>query len=110
MIEELNKIGDINSVGDLLDFKLSIKTIILLIIVWSMFAIAFVIFIFGGINNTIDYANNVIEATKRSIIINKDKKTNTKKEHTRNESIRNESIRNESIRNEDIINENKYED
>jgi hypothetical protein len=100
MIEELNKIGDINSIGDLFDFKLSIKTIILLLIVWGMFAFAFVIFIFGGVNNTIDYATNVIEATKQYIVINKDKKTNTKNEHTKNEGIRSESIRNE----------NKYED
>ena len=72
MIEELSKIGDINSIGDFLDFKLSIKTIIMLMILYCIGAAVVVVFMFGGINNTIDYVTNIIESTKKSIVITKD--------------------------------------
>jgi hypothetical protein len=101
MIEELYKIGDINSIGDLFDFKLSIKTIILLFIIWGMFVFVFVVFMLGGINNTIDYATNIIESTKQSIIINKNKKINSKNETIKNETIKNETIKNETTNNEE---------
>jgi len=78
MLEEINKIGDINNVNDFFDFKISIKTMILVAMLWGICAAIFVVFIFGGINNTIDYATTVIDSTKKSIIINKDKKTNVK--------------------------------
>ena len=71
MINEMNKIGEINSVNDIFDFKLSIKTIILLIIAWCVFVTIFVIFMFGGVNNTIDYMMGLMETTKRKIILNK---------------------------------------
>lgn len=72
MIEELSKIGDINSVSDFFEFKLSIKTIIMLLILWCIGASIVIVFMFGGINNTIDYATNIIESTKKSIVITKD--------------------------------------
>jgi hypothetical protein len=74
MIEEISKIGDINSVGDLFDFKLSIKTIIIIAILWGIGSMIVIVFMFGGVNNTIDYATTIIESTKKSIIINKDNK------------------------------------
>jgi hypothetical protein len=74
MLEEINKIGEIDSVGDILDFKLSIKTLIILAMLGGIGATIFVVLLFGGVNNTIDYANGIIEATKKSIVINKDKK------------------------------------
>ena len=46
MIEEFNQIGNINSVNDFLDFKLSIKTIVLL-----CFLGGFAFIIFKDINN-----------------------------------------------------------
>ena len=55
MIEELNQIGNINSVNDFLDFKLSIKTIVLLVFLGGSAFIIFIIMIFGGVNNTVDY-------------------------------------------------------
>ena len=72
MIEELSKIGDINSVSDFFEFKISIKTIIMLLILWGIGASIVIVFMFGGINNTIDYATNIIESTKKSIVITKD--------------------------------------
>jgi flagellar basal body-associated protein FliL len=90
MLDEINKIGEINSINDLFDFKLSIKTIIMLAIAWSICAGIFVIFMFGGINNTIEYATNVLESTKKSIIINRDKtSTNSTNNSTNNNSANN---------------------
>ena len=74
MIDEISRIGEINSVNDFFDFKLSIKTIILLAIAWSVFTTIFVIFMFGGVNNTIDYMMSLMETTKRKIILNKGNK------------------------------------
>ena len=74
MIDEFNKIGEINSVNDFFDFKLSIKTIIVLVIAWGFFATIFVVFMLGGVNNTIDYMMNLIETTKKKIILNKGNK------------------------------------
>ena len=71
MIDEMSKIGEINSVNDFFDFKLSIKTIILLLIAWCVFVTIFVIFMFGGVNNTIDYMMGLMETTKKKIILNK---------------------------------------
>jgi hypothetical protein len=86
MLDEINKIGEINSINDLFDFKLSIKTIIMLAIAWSICAGIFVIFMFGGINNTIEYATNVLESTKKSIIINKDKTSTNSTNNSANNS------------------------
>ena len=73
MINDIKKLGDADSIGDLLDFKLSIKTLIILAILWGLGATIVIVLLFGGVNNTIDYAINTIETTKKSILINKDK-------------------------------------
>ena len=78
MIEELSKIGDIDSANDFFEFKISIKTIIILIMLWGIIASIIVVIMFGGINNTIDYVTNIIESTKKSIVIHKDKLSNVK--------------------------------
>lgn len=70
-MDEISKIGEINSVNDFFDFKLSIKTIILLVIAWSFCALVLIVFMLGGVNNTIDYATGIIESAKKKIIINK---------------------------------------
>ena len=90
MLDEINKIGEINSVNDLFDFKLSIKTIIMLAIAWGICAGIFVIFMFGGINNTIEYATNIIESTKKSIIINKDKTSTNSTNNSSNHGKKND--------------------
>ena len=77
MIDEISKIGEINSVNDLFDFKLSIKTIILLFCAWCFFATVFVIFMLGGVNNTIDYATSILDQTKQKVILNKTQKTSS---------------------------------
>ena len=75
MIDEISKIGEINSVNDLFDFKLSIKTIILLFCAWCFFATIFVVFMLGGVNNTIDYITTIMDETRQKIILTKNKKT-----------------------------------
>ena len=85
MIDEISKIGEINSVNDFFEFKLSIKTLILLFFAWSFFASIFVVFMLGGVNNTIDYFTNMMNTTKEQIILTKTKKNN------RNEKQENDS-------------------
>ena len=75
MIDEINKIGEINSVNDLFDFKLSIKTIIILFCVWICFITIVAVFMLGGINNTIDYITTIMDETRQKIILTKNKKT-----------------------------------
>ena len=71
MIQEFNQIGNINSVNDILDFKLSIKTIVLLCFLGGFAFIIFVIMLFGGVNNTVDYLSSIIETTKGAVNKNK---------------------------------------
>jgi len=77
MIDEISKIGEINSVNDLFDFKLSIKTIILLFCAWCFFATIFVVFMLGGVNNTIDYITTIMDHIKQKVILTKTKKTSS---------------------------------
>ena len=76
-MDEISKIGDINSVNDFLDFKLSIKTIIFMVMLWAgLCGIIFVI-IMGGVNNTIAYLTAMLDSTKNTIIkIKTDGKSN----------------------------------
>jgi hypothetical protein len=84
MIEEIHKIGEINSVNDLFEFKLTIKTIILLMFLGGVCFVIFVIFMLGGVNNTIDYLTTIIDSSKNAIAERKKKKndsdTNKKEE------------------------------
>lgn len=80
MIDEINKIGEINSVNDFFDFKLSIKTMIILFIIWCFFVVIFTIFLFGGVDNTVEYMLRLMEITKKKIILNKDTKTEKNKD------------------------------
>jgi hypothetical protein len=70
-MDNINKIGQINSVNDLFDFKLSIKTLVILFIIWFIVALCVIILMFGGVNNTIDYFNKMIDETKSKLITNK---------------------------------------
>jgi len=71
MFDELNQIGNINSINDFLDFKFSVKTIIILLFLGGSAFLIFIIFLFGGVNNTVDYLSIIIESTKNSINKNK---------------------------------------
>ena len=73
-MDELNKIGDINNVGDILDFKLSIKTIAIMGFFWGCFCIFAIIILFGGVDNTIKYFTGLLSSAKKSIIDNKNKR------------------------------------
>ena len=92
MIDEVNKFGEINSVNDFFDFKLSIKTIILLVIIWSFGVSVVAVFMLGGINNTIDYITMIADETKQKIIEKKNANTKSNtKNNTKNNSKKNTS-------------------
>ena len=67
-MSELNKIGNIDSVNDFFDFKLSIKTIIYIIIAWVFICSAVFVYIMGGVNNSLTYLNLMMSKSKDTII------------------------------------------
>ena len=94
MIDELNQFGNINSINDFFDFKFSIKTIVILTFLASCAFLVFIIVLFGGVNNTVDYLSTIIETTKSSINKNKNisnlkfkqnKSSNKESEHKEND-------------------------
>jgi len=74
----IDKLDEINSVNDFFEFKLSIKTIILLFFAWCVVVTIIAVFMLGGVNNTIDYITTMMNETKQKIILNKTKKTSDK--------------------------------
>ena len=96
MLDEINKIGEISSIEDVFEFKFSIKSMILIALLGGFCFLIFLVMVFGGIENTIEYIFNMIETTKTHLKKNKnlskipiDKISptyhkNTKKEYTRN--------------------------
>ena len=75
-MDEISRLGDINSVNDLFDFKLSIKTIVFLAFAWGAVCLIFIVFMFGGINNTVSYVINIIESVKSTVLDTRNKKFN----------------------------------
>jgi hypothetical protein len=67
-MDEISKIGDVNSVNDILDFKLSVKTILILLFLWICICIVGFVIFMGGINNAIAYLTNIMNSTKKTII------------------------------------------
>jgi predicted PurR-regulated permease PerM len=67
-MDEISKIGDVNSVNDILEFKLSVKTILILLFLWIVICIVGFIIFMGGINNAIAYLTNIMNSTKKTII------------------------------------------
>ena len=70
-MEEVGKIGEIQSVNDFFDFKLSIKTIMIIAFLWGTGCMIFVIVMFGGISNTMDYLTSLMDSLKTTIVKNK---------------------------------------
>jgi hypothetical protein len=66
-MEEISKIGEINSINDLLNFKLSVKTIIGAAIIWGGICLVAFVFFMGGVNNAILYVTNLLDSTKKTI-------------------------------------------
>ena len=85
-MDELNKLGDIHNVGDVLDFKLSIKTIAIIIFLWCGFCIIVVIILFGGIDNATKYFTVLLSSAKKSIIDNKKNRDTIKHRKGKNTS------------------------
>ena len=67
-MDEISKIGDVNSVNDILEFKLSVKTILILLFLWIVICIVGFVIFMGGINNAIAYLTNIMNSTKKTII------------------------------------------
>lgn len=63
-MDEINKIGDINSINNFFDFKISIKTIVFLVFLWGFACLVIIVFLLGGVNNTVDYMIALIETMK----------------------------------------------
>jgi hypothetical protein len=78
-MEEITKLGDINSINDLFEYKISIKTICVLVFIWGFVCLIVVIIMFGGVQNTITYMGTIIESVRTTLIEIKNKNTgNTK--------------------------------
>ena len=78
MMDEISKLGEINSVNDLFDFKVSVKTIILLFFAWCFVVSVIAVIMLGGVNNTIDYITVIMNETKQKVIFNKGKNSSGK--------------------------------
>lgn len=74
-MEEISKLGDINTVNDFFEYKLSIKTILIIIFVWGAIFLIIVIIAFGGINNAANYLISVVESIKTTLVEIKNKNT-----------------------------------
>ena len=72
-MDELGKLSDINSVGDLLDFKLSLKTIAIIAFLWCAACALIIVIMLGGVSNTMDYVTNLLDTAKKTIITQKGK-------------------------------------
>jgi hypothetical protein len=81
-MDEISRIGDINSVNNFLDFKLSIKTIIFLVFGWGFACLVIIVFMLGGINNTVDYVANILDTIKTTVIDTKNRNTTAHIEKT----------------------------
>lgn len=57
-MEDLSKIHNVN---DFLDFKLSIKTIVIIIGVWITICGIIMVIALGGINNAVEYITNMVD-------------------------------------------------
>jgi hypothetical protein len=60
-MEEISKAGNIHNVNDFLDFKLSIKTIIIIFCVWLVICAIVIIYMVGGISNAVEYITNIVD-------------------------------------------------
>ncbi len=69
----MNKLGDINSVNDLFDFKISIKTILFLAVAWGAVCLVVLVFMFGGVNNTVKYVLTLLETLKSTVLKSRNK-------------------------------------
>lgn len=71
MLDEINKIGEINSIEDVFEFKFSVKSLVLIAMLVGFCFLIFLVMIFGGIENTTEYVFNLIETTKTHLKKNK---------------------------------------
>ena len=74
-MDEISKLGDINTVNDFFEYKLSIKTILIIIFIWGVICFIIVIIAFGGVNNAINYMFSTLNSVKTTLVEIKNKNT-----------------------------------
>lgn len=84
-MDELAKIGNIQTLGDILDFKLSIKTISILAGLWGFSCMIIILVLFGGVDNTIKYFTELFFSLKKTIVDNKINKNNKNDKNDKND-------------------------
>jgi hypothetical protein len=99
-MDEISKLGDINSVNDLFDFKLSIKTILFLAFAWGAVCFVVIVFMLGGVNNTVDYVISLIESVKTTVLEARNKNINKGTDKPMKESPPNDKPPNDKKNNE----------
>jgi len=93
-MDEINKIGQISSVNDIFDFKLSIKTIIIIVGAWVFGCLIIVIIMCGGVQNTFQYGMNILGNLKSIIVDIKNKNTMKITEKNREKIIEKNTAKN----------------
>ena len=94
-MDEINKIGNINTVNDFFDFKISIKIIILVLFLWFLACLVIIVLYFGGINNTVAYLLTITENIKGAI---KKRNEATKEKAPGADAKRPDTIKNDTIK------------
>jgi hypothetical protein len=97
-MEEMNKLGDINSVNDLFDFKISIKTILFLAVAWGAVCLVVLVFMFGGVNNTVKYVLTLLETLKSTVLKSRNKVVVADKPS--NDKVTNDKPSNDKVNND----------
>ena len=59
-MNEIAKISEISSLNDFLDYKFSVKTLLIIGIIGAFFGSIFVVVIMGGVKNTQDYIKKTL--------------------------------------------------
>jgi hypothetical protein len=72
-MDEIGKIGEINSINDLLDFKLSLKTIAVVGFLGGSFWLVVIVFMLGGVSNTMEIISSFFDAAKNTVTNVRDK-------------------------------------
>jgi len=91
-MEEISKLGDINTVNDFFEYKLSIKTILIIIFVWGTICFIFLIIAFGGINNATNYMFSILNSIKTTLVEVKNKNTGNSGGNSGGNSVKHSSV------------------
>ena len=85
-MDEIEKIGEIHTINDVLNFKLSIKTMAILAFVVGSFWLVVIIFMLGGVSNTMEIISGLFDSAKSAL---KNNKGNTAKRNVKDDRDKN---------------------